>query len=164
VSGSELHAGARRVAEECAALGFVPFLKATGGKGLHVVLPIEPVWEFPRVHALARLLAERLATGLPATFTTKMAKEARGDRIFIDYLRNSEGASVIAPYSTRNREGPTCAVPLAWEELVEGFDAHGFTPERVLERISDGVDPWAALEVSAVGSRVLRSAESALGG
>jgi len=164
VSGRELQDGARRVAEECAALGFVPFLKATGGKGLHVVLPIEPVWEFPRVHALARLLAERVSSVQPSAFTTKMAKDARGGRIFIDYLRNSEGASVIAPYSTRNRPGPTCSVPLAWEELDEGFDARGFTPDRVLARISAGTDPWAAIEDGAVGVRVLRHAESALGG
>jgi bifunctional non-homologous end joining protein LigD len=164
VGWPQIRATALLVAEECSALGFTPFLKATGGKGLHVVLPIEPVWEFPRVRAMARLIAEKIASRHPDALTTKMAKDARGGRIFFDYLRNSEGASAVAAYSTRNRPGPTCAVPLGWEELTDTLDTSAFTPPRVVERVAAGMDPWASIAESAAGSRVLRSAEKALGG
>ena len=101
------------VAEECRTLGFEAFLKSTGSKGLHVVLPIEPVWEFTRIRALAKALADRIASRHPDALTTLMAKSQRGGRVFFDYLRNAEGASAVAAYSTRKLTGPPCALPLA---------------------------------------------------
>jgi len=153
------------VARECTALGFTPFVKSTGSKGLHVVMPIEPVWEFERIRALARLIAEKTAALEPDALTSKMSKALRPGRIFVDYVRNSEGASAVAPYSTRYLEGPPVAVPLAWGELDPGNDVRRlFTPARVLERVSSGEDPWLEMPEAAVGIRVLKAAESALGG
>ncbi len=153
------------VARECSALGFTPFVKSTGSKGLHVVMPIEPVWEFERIRALARLIAEKTAALDPDALTSKMSKALRPGRIFIDYVRNSEGASAVAPYSTRYLEGPPVAVPLAWDELDAANDVRRlFTPARVLERVASGTDPWAEMPDTAAGSRVLKAAEAELGG
>lgn len=149
--------------DECAALGFTPFVKTTGSKGLHVTLPIEPVWEFTRVHDLARSIAERVAAAHPDDLTPKMSKELRPGRIFVDYVRNSEAASAVAPYSTRHLEGPPVAVPLAWEELDPNDDLRRrFTPERVIERVKAGTDPWRDIDKSPAGVRVLREAEGSL--
>jgi bifunctional non-homologous end joining protein LigD len=164
VSWPQIRATALLVREECSALGFAPFVKSTGSKGLHVVIPIEPVWEFDRIRALAKLIAERIASRHPESLTSKMAKNVRGGRVFFDYLRNAEGASAVAPYSTRMKPGPSCAVPLGWDELAEDLDIRGFTPARVLERMSAGVDPWRDMGDSAVGVRVLRKAEESVGG
>jgi bifunctional non-homologous end joining protein LigD len=157
----QIRASALTVAEKCSALGFEPFLKSTGGRGLHVVLPIEPVWDFVRVRALAKSIVDDIVANSSDTFTNKMAKDARIGRIFLDYLRNAEGASAVAPYSTRNRPGPTCAVPLGWEELTEELDITALTPDSALARARDGMDPWARISHSAVGVAVLQAAENA---
>jgi bifunctional non-homologous end joining protein LigD len=159
VDWAQICSAARLVREECGELGFTPFVKSTGSKGLHVVLPIEPVWEFVRVRALSKSIVDRLASGNPDMFTGKMAKDARGGRIFLDYLRNAEGASAVAPYSTRNLSGPSCSVPLAWDELTDDLDIRAFTTEHVLARVAAGTDPWAGLHDAAAGTRVLKSAE-----
>lgn len=149
--------------EACEELGFSPHVNSTGSKGLHVVLAIEPVWESGRAKALARTIAERVAARSPATMTTKMAKSERPGRVYLDYLRNAEGASAIAPYSTRFLPGAPVATPLAWDEVDEpGFDLRAFTPHRVLERVGAGIDPWSGLEDSAAGAKVLRAAEGTL--
>jgi len=152
------------VRSACSDLGLEPFVKSTGSKGLHVVIPIEPVWEFERVRTLSRTLAEKIAAEHPDELTTKMSKAARGDRIFIDYVRNSEGASAVAAYSTRHLEGPSVALPLSWDEVDGTHDLRRtFTPRVVIERMSSGVDPWRDMAESATGSRVLRTAEQRLG-
>lgn len=161
VTWSEICSAARIVREECSALGFEPHLKSTGSKGLHVVLPIEPVWEFGRVRALAKSIVDRIVSDHPDTLTGKMAKKVRGGRIFLDYLRNAEGASAVAPYSTRNLSGPSCALPLAWDELTEELDIRAFTTERVIARVAAGTDPWVRIGDSAVGTRTLKKAEAA---
>ena len=152
------------VAEECRTLGFEPYLKSTGSKGLHVVLPIEPVWEFARVRAFAKTLADRIASRHPDALTTLMAKSERSGKVYFDYLRNAEGASAVAAYSTRKLTGPPCAVPLAWDELTDDLDIRAFTPGRVLERMKAGVDPWAQLPRHSAGSAILRAAETSLTG
>jgi len=164
VGWPQIRATALLVAEECRSLGFEPFLKSTGSKGLHVVLPIEPVWEFSRVRALAKAMAERIASRHPDTLTTLMAKAKRPGKTFFDYLRNAEGASAVAPYSTRNRPGPSCAVPLDWDELTDDLDILSFTPATVVKRMKARPDPWVSISEHAAGSRVLRAAEKDVAG
>lgn len=162
VGWSQIRETALLVREECTGLGLRPFLRSTGSKGLHVVIPVEPVWEFDRMRALAKALAEQIATKHPLALTTKMAKSQRGGRVFLDYLRNAEGASAVACYSTRNLSGPSCAIPLTWDELTEGLDIRAFTVTKVLERVDAHRNPWEGIEEEAAGATILRRAESAL--
>jgi len=127
-------------------------------------MPIEPVWEFERIRALSKGVVDRLVARHPETLVGKMAKDARGGRVFFDYLRNAEGASAVGPYSTRMKPGPSCAVPLAWDELTDTLDIRSFTPAKVLERAAAGVDPWNKIADSSVGSKTLRAAEKSLEG
>lgn len=162
VTWSQLRSATLLIAEKSDDLGFTPYLKSTGGKGLHVVIPVDPAWEFSRVHALARRFAERVAGEHPDRFTSKMAKNAREGRVFIDYLRNSQGASAVAPYSTRNRPGPPCAVPLDWSELTETLVTDDFTPAVVLARVAVHNDPWKGFFGNAANASVLDAAEKTL--
>jgi bifunctional non-homologous end joining protein LigD len=129
-----------------ATLGLKSFLKTTGGKGLHVVVPIRPDLEWDEIKAFSRAIAEAYASRRPKDFTTNMSKKLRTGRMFIDYLRNGRGATAIAPYSTRARPGGLIATPISWEELEDGAKPADFTLETVVERVSKRFkDPWSQL-------------------
>jgi bifunctional non-homologous end joining protein LigD len=137
---------ARAVRERLAALGLESFVKTTGGKGLHVVLPIDPVHEWPRVKAWAKKVSEAMAADSPDLYLTRIAKAERTRRIFIDYLRNDPTSTAIGPYSTRARPGAPVATPLAWDELDERLDPSRFTVATVPARIAgQEADPWAEI-------------------
>jgi len=104
----------RRHLEE---FGFESFLKVSGGKGFHVVLPLKPKAGWDRVKDFARDFAKAMEHAEPKLYTATLSKKARRGRIFIDYLRNGRGATAIAPYSTRARPGATVAMPVPWEEI-----------------------------------------------
>jgi bifunctional non-homologous end joining protein LigD len=124
-------------------VGLASFPKATGGKGLHVVVPIVRSLQWPAVKSFTRTFAEFLARRSPGTYTTNLSKRARAGRIFIDYLRNERGSTAIAPYSTRAREGAPVAVPLAWREVTAKLDPAGFSTDSVRARLrSLKRDPW----------------------
>jgi len=97
--------------------GLTAFVMATGGKGLHLVCPVEARHEWPEVKAATRAFAEMLATQWPERYTANIRKAARRGRIFVDYLRNDRTATAICPYSTRNKPGAPVAVPLTWRGL-----------------------------------------------
>ena len=116
VEWKDVIAAAREVRQRLRDLKLESFVKTTGGKGLHVVLPIKPApWDDAK--DFCRRIAEQMAADSPDRFTATIKKVARKNRIFIDYLRNSREATAIAPYSTRARPGATVSVPLTWEEL-----------------------------------------------
>jgi bifunctional non-homologous end joining protein LigD len=98
-------------------LGLESFLKTTGGKGLHVVAPIKPEYEWPEVKDFAHNVVLGMERKNPALYVTKMTKAIRKNRIYLDYLRNDRGSTAIAPYSTRARSGAPVALPLEWKEL-----------------------------------------------
>jgi bifunctional non-homologous end joining protein LigD len=100
-------------------MGLRSFPLLTGGKGLHVVVPLTPAAEWPQVKDFAHRFALALATAEPERFTANMAKVKRQGRIFLDYLRNQRGATAILPYSARAREGAPVAAPINWDELEE---------------------------------------------
>jgi bifunctional non-homologous end joining protein LigD len=136
-------------------IGLRSFAKTTGGKGLHVVVPIAPTLDWEAVRAFSRWVAERFAAVDPDHFTSNMAKRVRAGRIFIDYLRNSRGATAIAAYSPRARPGAPVAMPLSWEEVENGVKPDRFTVATVPERLARLTsDPWAEM-------RELRQAISA---
>lgn len=134
------------------AMGLVPFLKTTGGKGLHVVAPIRPSQDWDAVKAFTQGLARHLARTFPDRFTATVTKARRVGKIFIDYLRNGEGATAIAAYAVRARAGAPVSVPLAWDELDPAHDvreAH-FNVRNVPSRLAAlARDPWADYATSA---------------
>ena len=125
------------------ALKLTSFLKTTGGKGLHVVIPLLPRLGRDGVREFSRLAAEVLAKARPDLFTAKMAKQQRTGKLFVDYLRNADAASAVAAYSPRARPGATVSTPLAWEELDKSDLRTKFTVRSVPRRLAQlRHDPW----------------------
>ncbi len=119
------------------------FLKTTGGKGLHVVVPVRPALPWPRAKAFAKAVAAMLARTFPQRFTAALAKERRKGKIFIDYLRNAEGATAVGPWSVRARRNAPVATPIAWEELSTDVRFDHFNLHNVRDRWRHQPDPWA---------------------
>ena len=120
-----------------------PFLKTTGGKGLHVVVPIEPKLGWDEVKEFTRRIALFLQRARPDLFIANMSKAKRSGRIFVDYLRNAETASAIAAYSPRARREGGVSTPLAWDELGAADLRGRFTVKTVPRRLQRlRVDPW----------------------
>src|SRR3569832_2760790 len=111
-------------------LGLASFVKTTGGKGLHVVVPLKPERQWDEVKAFSRAVAYHLAATLPDRYTAKMPKSTRTGKIFIDYLRNGWAATAEAAYSTRARRGAPVSPPHAWKALSEEHrtDTVTYTP------------------------------------
>lgn len=126
------------------ALGMVPFVKTTGGKGLHIVAPIRRTLDWPTARAFARAMASHLAQQMPDRFTDNMNKARRSGRIFIDYLRNGDNATAIAAFSLRARTGAPVSVPLAWDELDVRTDLRGdvYNLRNIGDRLARQADPW----------------------
>jgi len=124
-------------------MGLDSFAKATGGKGLHVVVPLAPRYGWDEVKAFSKSIAEELVRRAPDAYTASLAKKARRGRIFIDYLRNQRGASAIAAFSARARPGAPVAAPLAWKEVENGTRADAFTVITLPQRLAALTrDPW----------------------
>jgi bifunctional non-homologous end joining protein LigD len=142
VAWKDVIAAAREVRKRLSDLKLESFVKTTGGKGLHVVLPIKPTpWD--EAKDFCRRLAEQMAAENPDRYTPTIKKAARKNKIFIDYLRNSREATAIAPYSTRARPGATVSVPLTWEELGAQKISNAFTVENLPKRLARlRRDPW----------------------
>jgi bifunctional non-homologous end joining protein LigD len=142
VAWKDVVTAAREVRKRLADLKLESFVKTTGGKGLHVVLPIKPApWD--EAKAFCRRIAEEMAAEAPDRYTATIKKTARKNKIFIDYLRNSREATAIAPYSTRARPGATVSVPLTWEELGAQKISNAFTVENLAKRLARlRRDPW----------------------
>ena len=144
VSFDVVKAGARTIRDILKDKGLTSFLKTTGGKGLHVVVPIEPRVEWDLAKAFCASIAKNLSRDDPKRYIAKSSKAARRGKVFIDYLRNSRGATSIAPYSTRARPGAPVAAPLRWDELRRLEDPAKYTlhtMRRRLARLRD--DPWS---------------------
>jgi bifunctional non-homologous end joining protein LigD len=129
------------------ALGLEPFVKTTGGAGLHVVVPLVAAAPWQECLAFARGLATAVARHDPLRFTTAFAKAGRERRILLDYLRNNRTNTSVAAYSTRARPGAPVSVPLAWDELSARARPERHTVRTVPRRLAAlGKDPWAGYE------------------
>lgn len=121
-------------------LSLKSFLKTSGGKGYHVVVPFKPAADWDTFHDFARRIAEIMEQKWPDRYTSNVRKANRKNKIFIDWIRNGRGATSIAPYSIRARNGARVSMPIAWEEL-DTVAPDGVTMEDALKRIT-GNDPW----------------------
>ena len=139
-------AAALEVRARLEAQGLAAFAKTTGGKGMHVVVPIARRHTWPAVKAFAKATAESMAKDAPERFLTRIAKAERKGRIFIDYLRNDPTSTAVGPYSTRARAGAPVAMPLAWDEVTPQLDPTEFTVASVARRIGRARDPWADID------------------
>jgi bifunctional non-homologous end joining protein LigD len=147
----EVVAAARAIGDALRELGLVPFVKTTGGKGLHVVVPIARRHDWPQVRSFCEVFARQQAQQAPKRFTANMPKRERRGRIFLDYLRNARSATAVAAYSLRARAGVPTSTPLGWGELSDVDDAKDLNwatvPARVEE--SDFINPWAGIDEAA---------------
>jgi bifunctional non-homologous end joining protein LigD len=147
---------ARLLRKRLRELGLESFVKTTGGKGLHVVVPIVPEEEWDAVKQFTKDVAEGIARDAPALYLTNMSKAKRAGKIFIDYLRNGRGATAVAAYSTRARAGAPVSVPLRWEELTNKIRPDTFTVRNLRQRLKAlRKDPWQNFED---GRRSIRKA------
>ncbi|MDB4986610.1 MAG: hypothetical protein JWN04_1788 [Myxococcaceae bacterium] len=128
-----------------AAMGLDSFVKTTGGKGLHVVVPVRRRLDWDTHRNFSKAVAEALAREQPTRYLTNMRKDLRKGKLFLDWMRNGRGATAIAPYSTRAREGAPVATPVSWEELEQGIHPASFDVYGVIHRLESlTVDPWQA--------------------
>jgi bifunctional non-homologous end joining protein LigD len=127
-------------------IGLESFVKTTGGKGLHIVVPLQRRSDWDEVKAFSKHVAELIEQADPKNYVSNMSKAKRRGKIFIDYLRNGRGATAICAYSTRAKPHATVSVPLAWEELTPTIRSDQFTIRNLPERLESlKRDPWAKI-------------------
>ena len=135
--------GGRRIRSMLDKLGLTSFVKTTGGKGLHVVVPLVPRQPWSVLKEFSRAIAAEMARRFPRDYTASLPKAERAGRIFVDYLRNSRGATAVAAYSTRAWAGAPVSTPLAWPELGVGLRSDRFTVQNLEKRLATlKKDPW----------------------
>jgi DNA ligase D len=144
----------RQVRDLLVELGLRPFLKTTGGKGLHVVAPLRPGPGWDEARRFCKGVAQQLEDAQPRVFVANMSKAKRRGHIFVDYLRNSDGATAIAALSARARAGAPVSMPISWDVIEGAADPRGdaFNVTNALAEIREwrkpGRDPWADYESS----------------
>ena len=124
---ADVKSAARHIRDRLADLGLVSFAMLSGGKGIHVVVPLNRGHTWAQHKDFSRRFAEALSLAEPERFTATMSKAKRKGKIFIDWLRNQRGSTAVVPYSARARSGAPVAVPLAWNELGQIQNAHPFS-------------------------------------
>jgi bifunctional non-homologous end joining protein LigD len=124
-------------------LNLASFVKTTGGKGLHIVVPLQRVHTWDEVKTFSKAVAEHLVRMIPERFLANMSKQKRKGKIYVDYLRNARGATAVAAYSTRAKPEAPVSVPLAWSELSTEIRSDHFTLANVQDRLRLlRRDPW----------------------
>ena len=144
VGFAEVRRAARDIRQVLDAAGLASFAMLTGGKGIHVVVPLDRRQGWDALSTVARGVARRLEAAEPDRFVASAPKEKRRNRIFIDWLRNTRGATSVVPFSVRARKGAPVAVPVAWEELDDIGAANAFHIGNAAGRLA--LDPWSGAE------------------
>lgn len=139
-------AAAKDVRDRLAEAGLTSFVRLTGGKGVHVVVPITPGPGWDEVKNFCGAFAQAMATHRPEIYVATMSKSKRTDKIFIDWLRNARGSTSVTSWSLRARPGAPVAVPLRWQELGGIKSSNAFDLSKALRRAQAlDSDPWAEL-------------------
>lgn len=141
-------------------LGLTAFLKTSGGKGLHVVVPIRKSHDWDTVKGFSQAVVEHLASTIPQLFVAKSGPRNRVGKIFVDYLRNGVGASTVSAWSARARPGMGISVPVRWDELGTLKGGNHWTIRSAHSRLDEGNAPWDGYARSA---RSLNAAMKKLG-
>jgi bifunctional non-homologous end joining protein LigD len=138
-----VRSAAQSLREVLEGVGLLPFVMTTGSRGLHVVVPLDRSADFDTVRSFAKNLAGVLAEREADRLTTKVRKDKRGNRLFLDYLRNSYGQNTVAPYAVRAKPGAPVATPLDWDELSDSnLHSQTYTMQNIFRRLSQKEDPW----------------------
>jgi bifunctional non-homologous end joining protein LigD len=136
-----------RIRERLDRVGLTSYVKTTGGKGLHVVVPLERRQSWEDMKRFSQRLAHGMATDYPQSYTINSSKRARPGKIYLDFNRNARGANAVAPYSTRARPGAPVATPVAWEELTTALRPDLYNVRNLAERLLNlSADPWTGLD------------------
>lgn len=161
VAWQEVLRTARELRDRLQALGLTAFPRTTGGKGLHLVVPLRPQADWDTAKAFARAIVEQQARDEPRLLTTNMAMSKRRGKIYLDYLRNTRGSTAIACYSARARPRAPVAVPLRWDELSPALHSDHYTVETLPRRLAAlRTDPWEGFLDAAtpLGATLLKAA------
>ncbi|MHA6297182.1 DNA ligase D [Devosia sp. CAU 1758] len=135
---SAITAAATDIRDRLKDMNLKSFPMVSGGKGIHVIVPLEPRAEWPEVKAFCKAFAQAMADDEPERYTASISKARRKGRLFIDYLRNERGSTAICPWSVRSREGAPVAVPVDWDEVSGLNAANGFSLAAAAERAQSG--------------------------
>lgn len=147
VSFTDVVSAAHDLREQLERLNLVTFCRTTGGKGLHIVVPLQPVATWDEVKPFCRAFAETLSEQQPKRYLSTVRKADRRGRILIDWLRNGLGATAVASFCPRARPGATVATPLAWDEVNRKLDPAAFTLKTVPDRLArQKADPWKGFD------------------
>ena len=143
VSWKDVKRAALELRERLERVELASFVRTSGGKGLHVVVPLRPSVDWTSARSFARALAQTLASEQPQRYIAAATKARRSGRVYIDHLRNGRGATAIASYSLRNRPGAPMAVPLRWKELSRVSGPQQFNYAGIRRRLARlSADPW----------------------
>lgn len=149
IAFADVVAAAHEIRPALEALGLSVFCRTTGGKGLHLVVPLTPGADWDTARAFCKAFAEGMSTLRPDRYLTTVRKADRRGRILIDWLRNGLGATAIASFCPRARPGAGVAAPVAWEEVVSRLDPMTFTIATMPERLAkQHHDPWAGFDAA----------------
>ncbi|HEY1629430.1 MAG TPA: DNA ligase D [Tepidisphaeraceae bacterium] len=161
VSWKQMIEGARMLNRALQTLRLPTFLKTSGGKGLHITIPIEPNLDWDSAKSFSETIAKSLVEKSDL-FVANMRKDLRGGKIYVDYNRNGRSATAVAPYSTRARPGAAVSMPISWEELGKLKSADHFTVETARRYLNKRkTDPWRDFERSRVDLHKLLARKSA---
>ncbi|MBX7146026.1 MAG: DNA ligase D [Alphaproteobacteria bacterium] len=134
---------AQEIRERMHEFGLKSFVKMTGGKGLHVTIPIKPKYNWDTIKAFTKAIAQSMAYDKPNFYTARASKTTRKNKIFVDYLRNDYTSTAVAPFSVRARNIPTIALPCLWEDLKRLFLSEQMTIKKLSKYlINYQSDPW----------------------
>ncbi len=136
--------------ESIESYGYHPFVKTTGGKGIHICCPLEPKFDFHTVFEAAQLIAQPFVDAHQKDTTLHIKKEARKGRVLIDIYRIRSGQSIVSPYSLRGRIGAPVSMPLKWDELAVLTDPKDHNINNALEKVLTDGDAWEGIEAFAV--------------